>query len=271
MMRQPNPAASGGSVTYWQFDLLALALPVGLLMSGQRRFRYLVGPTAALVAVALVWTGPWDEHLIRAGVWSYGPARVLVLVGSVPVEEYVFVALEVVLLAAWGVRTGRLPSRPVGPPARTPRLPSWLPWAVLTLLGAVLAASGGQVRYLGLLLLWAGPPLALQNAIAGDLLQSRRWDRWVIAAPVVLWLCVADRLAMTNGIWSISPAATTGMTVLNLPVEEALFFALTALLATNGLLLATDATALSRVAQVLSGGAGRHRHPRTKSPLARSG
>ena len=107
---------------------------------------------------------------------------------------------------------------------------------------------GGSGRYLGLLLVWAGPPLALQRAVAGDLLGSRRLDRLVLAAPVTLWLCLADRCAIALGIWTINPASSTGVLLLGLPVEEALFFALTSLLLADGLLLAGDPRALARVA-----------------------
>ena len=202
------------------------------------------------MAVALVWTGPWDEHLLRTGVWSYGEGRVLALVGSVPAEEYAFMALEVLLVAAWGSSIGRLPSRVIGSPVGPPAVSSWLPWVGLSLLGVVLAVVGGQARYSGMLLLWAGPPMALQRVVAGDILKTYRRDRWVVAAPVFLWLCTADRLALADGIWSIAPAASTGITVLGLPVEEAMFFALTCLLVTDGLILATNATALGRAARL---------------------
>ena len=236
-------------MSYWQFDVVFLVLPVVLLLHGHPLPRPLRGATAALAAVALLWTGPWDDYLVRTGVWSYGDQRVLALVGSVPAEEYAFVALMVVLVAAWGARTGRLPGR-AGSPVPAGRVPAWSVWAALSLLGAGLVAVGGDVRYLGLLLVWAGPPLALQRAVAGDLLRARRADRLVVAVPVVVWLCLADRFALGGGIWSISAEASTG-TLLGLPVEEALFFGLTGLLVTDGLLLATEPVALARARRLL--------------------
>ena len=249
-------------MTYWQFDVLVLVLPVLLLLRGHPLPTPLLRGAAALAGVALVWTGPWDEHLVRTGVWAYGEGRVLALVGSVPVEEYAFVVLEVLLVAAWGARTGRLPGRSRPAPAPAGPVPAWAPWVASTALGALLVAMGGDVRYLGLLLLWAGPPLAVQRAVAGDLLRSRRTDRLVVAVPVVLWLCLADRLALGAGIWGISPDASTG-SVLGLPVEEALFFGLTGLLVTDGLLLATEPVALARARALL----GRlHRPAATAAP-----
>ncbi len=235
---------------YWVFDLLVLLLPAALLLRGLHVPRALLAATAALAVVALLWTAPWDEYLVRTGVWSYGPDRVLATVGSVPAEEYAFVVLLVVLVAAWGLRTGRLPSRPVV--ARGSRAHGALAWIAVAAVGAGAVVAGGQLRYLGLLLVWVAPPLALQRAVAGDLLRPRLTDRLLLALPVAGWLCVADRLALADGIWSITPASSTGVLLLGLPLEEALFFLLTSVLVADGLVLATDHRALTRVTARLS-------------------
>lgn len=231
-------------MAYWQFDLLAVALPAVLLLHGRRTPRAFVLAAGGLALLALVWTAPWDEHLVRTGVWSYGTDRVLATVGSVPVEEYVFVVLLVVLVAAWGVRTGLLDPTPG--PRRGSRSAGALGWLAVAVAGTLLVAVGGQLRYLGLLLVWAAPPLALQHAVAGDLLGGRRHARALLALPVALWLCAADRLALADGVWSIAPASSTGVLLLGLPLEEALFFVLTCVLVADGLVLATDDRALAR-------------------------
>lgn len=243
-------------MTYWMFDVAALGVPTVLLLRGVRTSSRLWAAVAVLAGVALVWTAPWDDYLVRSGVWSYDPERVLARVGSVPVEEYAFVVLLVVLVAAWGARSGRLPARTAPPaalggPGRSVRWTGACGWAGIAAVGVVLLAVGGPVRYLGLLLVWAAPPFALQRAIAGDLLRQRRVDRAVVALPVLLWLCVADRLALADGIWTIAPATSTGVLLFGLPLEEALFFLLTVVLVTDGLLLATDHRALSRVRRLL--------------------
>jgi len=232
---------------YWLFDVVALALPSALLLRGVQTPRRLWLSVVALSVVALVWTAPWDDYLVRSGVWSYDPQGVLARLGNVPVEEYAFVVLLVVLVATWGARTGRLPGAPRAAAVQGhTRLRGMAGWLGVAALGVVLLLAGGQLRYLGLLLVWAAPPLALQRAVAGDLLAPRRLDRGVVALPVVAWLCLADRLALADGIWTISPATSTGVLLLGLPLEEVLFFLLTALLVTDGLLLATDDRALAR-------------------------
>ena len=230
---------------YWLFDLLVLGVPIALLVGRTPPSAALLRATGCLAVVALLWTAPWDEHLVRTGVWSYGPDRVLATIGSVPAEEYAFVVLLVALVAAWGHRTGRLPAGPAAL-AQGSRATGALCWLAVALAGAAALAVGGQLRYLGLLLIWVAPPLALQRAVAGDLLRPRLTDRVVLALPVALWLCAADRLALADGIWSIAPASSTGLLVLGLPVEEGLFFLLTTLLVAVGLVLATDPRALAR-------------------------
>ena len=234
---------------YWVFDLLVLGVPIALLVGRTRPAAALLRATGTLAVVALLWTAPWDEHLVRTGVWSYGPDRVLATVGSVPAEEYAFVVLLVALVAAWGQRTGLLPARPVAPAGS--RRSGALCWLAVAVAGAAAVAVGGQLRYLGLLLVWVAPPLALQRGVAGDLLRPRLTDRVVLALPVALWLCAADRLALADGIWSIAPASSTGLAVLGLPVEEGLFFCLTCLLVTDGLLLAADRDVLARALRLV--------------------
>ena len=56
----------------------------------------------------------------------------------------------------------------------------------------------------------------------------------------------ADRLALADGVWAISPASSSGVLVLGLPLEEGLFFVLTTALVADGLLLAVDPRALAR-------------------------
>lgn len=237
---------------YLLFDLLAVAVPAALLLVRARGRRQALLPVAVLAAVAVAWTAPWDGLLVRTGVWSYDPHAVLGQVGSVPVEEFGFVVLEVVLVAAWRLRTPRwsVPADPALPTVATPA--GALGWLALGVAGAVLLLWGGHLRYLGLLLVWVAPAFAFQHAIAHDVLAAQRKSRLLRVAPVALWLCVCDRLALARGIWTIGPVSATGVTVGGLPVEEALFFWLTCLLSADGLLLATHPAVLRRVRKLLT-------------------
>jgi lycopene cyclase domain-containing protein len=99
----------------------------------------------------------------------------------------------------------------------------------------LLRSEGGL--YLGLILAWAAPVLALQWAYGGHVLWAARRSLLLGVAVPTLYLWVTDRLALGFGIWFISERYTTGFGVLGMPVEEAVFFAITTLMVVQGLLL----------------------------------
>jgi lycopene beta-cyclase len=99
-------------VTYVQFLLAFLAPPIlGLLgyLGWRRRLsRRIMLAIALTIGISLVYTGPWDHAIIAQGVWSYDPARVFgITIGLVPLEEYGFVILQVILV---GLITGHMMS-----------------------------------------------------------------------------------------------------------------------------------------------------------------
>ncbi len=108
-------------------------------------------------------------------------------------------------------------------------------WLVAAALGAL--ALSGLTLYLGAILAWAGPVLALQWAVGGPyLVSARRHVAWAVAVPT-LYLSSVDRLAIEWGLWTISPAHSTGLTVAGLPIEEGAFFLVTSLMIVQGLVL----------------------------------
>ena len=60
---------------------------------------------ALLALLAFLYTAPWDNLIVVNHVWSYSRRQVLGLViGVIPLEEYLFYALQVVatvLFCAW--------------------------------------------------------------------------------------------------------------------------------------------------------------------------
>ena len=236
---EPETGASSGPMTYLTFHLVFILPPIvalGVAARGLLRGRRTALAVLGVPVLALLWTTPWDNYLVWRGVWDYGPDRVVATLGYVPVEEYLFFLLQPLLTGLWLlilVRRRSAPSSPGGPGVR------WagtLAYAALTVAGVV-ALGHTAGTYMGLILVWSAPVLALQWAWAGgEIWRRRRAAAWGVAVPT-LWLWIADATAIHLGVWTISERYTTGWMLGPLPVEEALFFLVTNALVVQGVLL----------------------------------
>ena len=231
-------------MTYLTFHLLFILPPLAVLaFLNHRRPRVAFGglrPATAVVAVAfiaLIYTTPWDNYLVWRGVWAYGPDRVLGTIGYVPFEEYLFFLLQPLLTGAW--LTYFLSRQGASAPPRKATAARWVGAAfyAAAALAGLLVLRREPTVYLGLILVWSGPVLALQWAYAAPrYLQLLRPLLWAVATPT-LYLWIADRIAIASGIWRISERFTTGLQLAGLPMEEAVFFLMTNLLVVQGVVL----------------------------------
>lgn len=240
-------------LTYLGFLVLALVPPVvALLALAVRRERrldgaHLNGPllagTGLVALIGLVYTAPWDNGLIARGVWWYGEGVVLARLHLAPVEEYLFMLLQPVLTALWValLRPSRAEivaeaeSDPVRV-SRRQRLGGAAAGALVSLVSLPLLLLDATF-YLGAILVWTGPVLAVQWAFGWPYLwRHRRRVALAVGVPTA-YLAAADRVAIELGLWVLSPQFTTGLTVLGLPVEEGAFFLVTNVFVVQGLLL----------------------------------
>jgi lycopene cyclase domain-containing protein len=345
-------------LTYIAFHAAFILPPIALLAAwlAPRRQRLPRRAGWALAAVALLafaWTTPWDNYLVARGVWHYGADRVIGVIGYVPIEEYLFFALQPVLTGlafyaalvstmdratapasrtptsrhphiaaqqppstvvspsaasvqppvaryealdrdealpspasaprerrgnapelvstqrAKGPGEGafsaapalavphpyRAPARvtdaadaavaadiataavaadapPICPAARWVAAASWLAIAIV----ALLSLRGEEMTYLRLILAWAAPVLAGLWIWAGAEVWARRRVAMIGLALPTLYLWIADAIAIRLGIWSIDPRLSTGIVILGLPIEEAVFFLVTNLLVITGVI-----------------------------------
>jgi lycopene cyclase domain-containing protein len=226
-------------VTYLDFHLFFVAPPVlVLLFVARTRFEKRRGVEwggiGLLVVIALVYTVPWDNYLIARGVWEYAPDSVAMTIGLAPIEEYLFVVLQTVVAGLW---LYSLPAVAASVSISTRDRASGVVAGLLVGLAGLGLLLGRGTFYLGAILAWAGPVLALQWGFGWPYLwRVRRRLALGVAVPTA-YFAVADRIAIEAGIWSLSPAYTTGISVFGLPIEEGAFFFVTNLFVVQGLLL----------------------------------
>jgi hypothetical protein len=228
-------------LTYLGFHLVFIAPPLLFLLwaapvlpPGRRRVALtgLVGITT----LALVYTTPWDNFLIEQGVWWYGEGTVVARIWRAPVEEYLFFVLQPVLSGLFLYRVGFSPAFDPSDTRLRPRVAGALCFLGLSAVGAALLLTTAGY-YLGAILLWACPLLALQWGVGGGYLVRQRREWPVAVAIPTLYLWFADRVAIGLGVWTISSTQTLGVDIIGLPLEEAAFFLVTNLLVVQGLVL----------------------------------
>jgi lycopene cyclase domain-containing protein len=225
-------------VSYLAFLLVFIVPPLLVLAWTQRRRLPGIHPRAGtflglMAVIALVYTTPWDNYLIWRGVWSYGGDRVVGTIGYVPVEEYLFFLLQPLLTGLW--LCSLLPTFP-SMAGSASRWTGALVYAAAAAAGVVLLGFE-EGTYLGLILAWAAPVLALQWAYAGREIWARRRVFALAVGVPTLYLWAADAVAIHLQIWRISPAHTLGPSLGVLPLEEAVFFLVTNLLVVQGMIL----------------------------------
>ncbi|HXF61284.1 MAG TPA: lycopene cyclase domain-containing protein [Caldilineaceae bacterium] len=254
--------------TYVQFLIVFLGIPLllfGLLAwHDARRGRTLpaslhswpaTGVVAAHVVVAVLYTTLWDNYLVATGVWWYDAELIAgIVLGWVPLEEYIFFVVQTVTTSLWLLWLARrltpVSSPATGAPGRATRIRRI---AVATVAAlwltsvALLAAAWRPATYLALILAWALPPVLFQLAFGGDILwRHRNLVAWSLV-PATLYLSLADSLAISGGIWTIDPDQSTGLFLGVLPLEEFVFFLLTNTLVVFGVILVLAQESQDRV------------------------
>jgi lycopene cyclase domain-containing protein len=218
---------------------IALVASLHQVYRGNTHLRRHWGGTAILALIAIVWTTPWDSAIINHNVWYYGADRVLGTLFSVPIEEYAFMVLMPFLngsVIAWFLlRSGVAPTR--WRDRQTGARRALLLGALLLCVAGGLCLRTESGTYLGAILVWFIPPLAIQSCFDPSLLRHH-WRG--LAAGTLLpagYLSLADAFAIREGTWTIQAPTRTGIEFAGLPMEEALFFFVISLLIAQGLYL----------------------------------
>jgi lycopene beta-cyclase len=97
----------------------------------------------------------------------------------------------------------------------------------------------GSFTYLFLILIWSMPVILLQWLLGADLLLKR----WKVLVPGILfptlYLTCVDSAALGSQTWTINPTQSLNffIPIINVPIEEGVFFLVTNTLIVQGLIL----------------------------------
>ena len=255
-------------MTYFSFLLRFLVIPILIFLTitywdnkknkqiyGFRNRRAVWMGIAVHVLLAVLYTTPWDNHLVATGVWYYNPDLVTGIVfGYVPIEEYTFFVLETILSGLWWWFLAR---RLLSPAIqfKASRISVYLSSSVfisIWLIFTVLFFSNNEpITYLSITLFWALPPIIIQLFFGADILWHYR--KLVLLSILVpsTWLALMDIVALKETTWSISPSQTTGVLFFGiLPLEEVVFFFVTNILITFGMTLLLANVSQERFAEI---------------------
>ncbi len=192
---------------------------------------------------AFTYTTPWDNYLVASGIWDYGEERVLGRWGHVPIEEYIFFILQPLMTGAWLLTLLRSRELSIVPEKLEGR-DRFIRWGgtilllIFTVLG-ILMITVEKSRYMGLIVAWASPPLAIQWAYGGHRLWAWRGVLAMAIWPPTVYLWFMDWFAIRRGIWRIAEETSLG-DFFGLPYEEAFFFFVTNCLIVGGVVLWFD-------------------------------
>lgn len=94
-----------------------------------------------------------------------------------------------------------------------------------------------QTNYIFHLLVWMLPVIALQWSIAWRIFLRNKNAVFLPPLLIGTYYALADSVAVSSGVWFFDPKQILGLFVGPLPIEEILFFYITALLVSQSFVM----------------------------------
>ena len=245
-------------LTYARFHLI-FTIPAlifsGIAASAGGGITYTRSATLSiLLAIVYVTATPWDVYLLRNGVWGYSSKPVIGTFLDVPYEEYFFFGIQTLITSLvyftimtpyqiesiqrdevakyskekGGFRMGKGLSNKIG---------------LVTILGTISAflnLSNERFFYMKSIAIYFLAFFSIQVVVGfRQILMGKALGRLAFAATLpTIFYWIIDGIAINAGTWSISERTSTGIKLFNtLPIEEAVFFAITNIIIIQGLYL----------------------------------
>lgn len=223
-------------MTYLSFIIIFLLIPlVSLILCLKFLLEQYKLPTTSILIlslIALLYTIPWDNYLIVEGIWFYDNNRISNLILSIPIEECGFMILQtslsVIIFDLFLKKTSKR--------SLNFKEQGFLLACPILLIGMYLLFFK-SARYTSLILLWSFLPVCLQWSLGFESILENFKKIAVPFCLITVYYCIIDHFAISQGIWTISESTSLGITLFNLPLEEALFFFFTNLFIAQAVIL----------------------------------
>lgn len=201
-------------------------------------------PLAALCAVVIAFTFPWDNWAVRVKLWDFPEDRLLFRIDRLPIEEIAFFVLQTLqvsflTLALCAVNHTVSVSQVDFSSSSMIRMGLFIAiWATTGVLSKKWRASRRDLRYAWHLFYWFLPVIILQWMFGYEILSNRITEIVIATLTIGGLLSIADVWAVRKGIWFFDSSQITGGYVADiLPWEEVAFFFTTSLLVAQSILL----------------------------------
>ncbi|MHA2028432.1 MAG: lycopene cyclase domain-containing protein [Candidatus Kariarchaeaceae archaeon] len=202
-----------------------------------------------LSIIAFIYTTPWDNYLVSEGIWFYDSELISgIVIFWVPIEEYLFFILETILVALLYLNINtvnmkeQLELRTENMAHQSLRVSGFVLIMSIWLISFFLFVFGpNQYSYISLILIWALLPIAIQVIYGADIIIDNLVPVSLTIIISTIYLSLVDAYAIYSGTWTISPnTSLEGFKIGIMPIEEIMFFLLTSILVTFGMLLSTN-------------------------------
>ena len=218
---------------YLEFVFTFLLIPaiVLILFKKKRTQTDTLGLIIHLI-IAVLYTVPWDNYLIKNGIWYYDDKLITDTIFLIPIGEYIFILLQTTLICLT-----------ISPATFIYNKNTCFKYSskglfigLLFLLSSIVLMFFTNSLYLSLILLWASAPFTVQLSIGFNVLKDNISVISKYCFLFTIYFSIIDSYALGK-IWFIAERTSLGINIGNIPIEEIIFFCCTSLFVLNGMCL----------------------------------
>lgn len=223
-------------LTYLQIHIIYTIPPTILLFIILRPFinAFERFKLTTLIALAIVYTTPWDNYIVYNKAWWYRKDAVLATIGYVPIEEYMFFVIQTIMSTLWTMLCMRWSLSSLHLKHENSFHFYSIRYSVMALVTGLIvwgwlnANPGTKTFYMGSICWWALLVVFGLWYGAGNYAFRRRYAVALSVLVPTAYLCAVDLVALRDGVWHINEKTSFEIFFFDdLPIEEATFFLIT--------------------------------------------